>query len=176
MSDETYGWDDERIDNPDESSFTLLPKGDYPFTVTKFERGEFNGSDNMPACKKAIITIKIDGGALGETTAKENLFLVKKLEWKLCQFFTAIGLRKSGDPLILAWNQIVGRGGTLKLGQETYNEVTRNRVTAFLEPSPGAVTAPAPTPTPAPAPPVQQQMAAAVAAPGTSQYDDGIPF
>ena len=37
------GWDDEI--EKDGGSFILLPAGDYNFTVAKFERGRFQGSD-----------------------------------------------------------------------------------------------------------------------------------
>ena len=42
--------------------FTLLPDGDYPFTVTKFERQRFDGSAKLPPCNKAELTLSVDGG------------------------------------------------------------------------------------------------------------------
>ena len=38
-----------------------LPSGDYPFTVTAFERGEFAGNDKTPSCNMAVLTIEMDG-------------------------------------------------------------------------------------------------------------------
>jgi hypothetical protein len=52
----------------------------------------------------------------------------------LCQFFVSVGLRKHGDPLVLAWNQLVGRAGTLELGNRTHNEKVYNDVKKFLDP------------------------------------------
>ena len=42
-----FGWDDEI--NNESSDFVLLPEGDYDFTVDKFERARFDGSEKMPA-------------------------------------------------------------------------------------------------------------------------------
>ena len=39
-------WNDE-IEK--DSDFTLLPEGDYDFTVESFERGRHPGSDKLPA-------------------------------------------------------------------------------------------------------------------------------
>ena len=50
-------WNDE-IEK--DSDFTLLPEGDYDFTVESFERGRHPGSDKLPACNKAILKLRID--------------------------------------------------------------------------------------------------------------------
>ena len=51
---------DSTIEN--DSTFTLLPEGVYPFTVTGFERARHNGSAKLDPCPKAVLTIEIDGG------------------------------------------------------------------------------------------------------------------
>ena len=48
------GWDDDF--EAQESTFLLLPEGDYWFEITKLEKGRHNGSDKVPPCNKAIIT------------------------------------------------------------------------------------------------------------------------
>ena len=74
-----YGWDEERIDNPNENdAFTLLPPGNYNFEVVKFERGRFDGSPKMAACPMAIYTLDIDGGELGIVKHTHRLFLNRK--------------------------------------------------------------------------------------------------
>jgi hypothetical protein len=129
------GWDEERIENPNEGGdFVTLPPGKYNFTVDKFERGRFEGSAKMCACPKAVLTLGIEGGELGTVSHKHNLYLNKKCEGMLCQFFVSVGLRKHGDPLVLAWNQLVGRAGTLELGNRTHNEKVYNDVKKFLDP------------------------------------------
>lgn len=147
MADRAFDWND-TIEN--DSSFTLLPEGTYPFTVKAFERGAFAGSDKMPPCKKAVLTLEVDGGALGTTEITENLFLHSRAEWKLCQFFTAIGQRKRGEQLRMDWNRVTGARGWVSLIVNKYKkdgeDRQNNRVDKFLDPAdvkPSAPSAPA---------------------------------
>jgi hypothetical protein len=131
------GWDDV-IEN--DSTFTLLPEGDYPFEVTGMERARHNGSAKLPACAKAVLTIKIDGGALGTTTVTNNLFLHTRTEGLLCAFFTAIGQRKHGEPLKMNWGKVIGARGHCKvgirkwIGEKDGQEHESNEIKQFLEP------------------------------------------
>ena len=153
MADRMFDWNDV-IEN--DGSFTLLPEGVYPFTVVKFERGEHAGSDRIPTCKKAVLTIELDGGALGTTEITENLFLHSKQEWKLCQFFTAIGQRKKGEQMRMNWQAVPGATGWAEViineydekknGQKTGNKRKNNRIGKYLDP---AEVRPAQTATPA---------------------------
>ena len=70
------GWDDV-IEK--ESDFTLLPAGDYDFTITGFERARHEGSEKLPPCNKAVVSIHIDAPE-GSTTIQHNLFLHSKCE------------------------------------------------------------------------------------------------
>lgn len=167
------GWDEGRISNPKESDFCELPPGDYRFEVTKLERGQHNGSEKLTPCPKAIITLTLDGGELGSSRLTHNLYLHTKTMGLLCEFFVSIGLRKRGDDLVLAWNNVVGRTGLCKIELEEYQGKRYSRVKRFLEP-PENGHAPAPVsyvhtaPTPAPAPaPVQTAL---------PNDDDTIPF
>lgn len=142
MADRMFDWNDV-IEN--DGSFTLLPEGVYPFTVVSFERGEHAGSDGIPPCKKAVLTIELDGGALGTTEITENLFLHSRMEWKLCQFFTAIGLRKRGEQLRMNWQAVPGAKGWAEViineydekknGQKTGNKRKNNRIGKYLDPA-----------------------------------------
>lgn len=106
------GWDDQiENDGPD---FTLLPAGDYDFTVTEFERQRHNGTEKLPPCNKAVVSLKFETPE-GTTTIKHNLFLHTKTEGMLCAFFTAIGQRKKGEKLTMNWNSVVGSTGRAKL-------------------------------------------------------------
>lgn len=141
MADRAFDWND-TIEN--DASFTLLPKGTYPFTVVSFERAEHSGSDKIPPCKKAVLTLELDGGALGTTTITENLFLHSRQEWKLCQFFTAIGQRKKGEPLRMNWQSVPGsRGMADVIVNEYKNKEGRdrqnNRVERYLDPADGVL-------------------------------------
>lgn len=95
-----FGWDDEI--QQDGHSFQVLPEGDYNFTVKKFERARHGGSEKIPACNKAILTVAVSSAeASGDVLT--NLFLHSRFEWKLCQFFTAIGQRKRGEAMRMNW-------------------------------------------------------------------------
>ena len=60
-----FGWDDEiQNDSPDR---VVLPEGEYPFEVTKFERQRHPGSAKLPPCAMALLTIQIDGGEKGHS-------------------------------------------------------------------------------------------------------------
>ena len=104
----TYDWDSEI--NNESSEFVLLPEGDYDFTVEKFERGMFDGSDKLPACKKAIVTFTI-WGAEDKISVTENFLLCSKLEWKLSSLFLSVGMKKHGEPLRMNWTGLVGQKG-----------------------------------------------------------------
>ena len=131
-----FDWNDE-IKN--DSTFTLLPEGTYPFTVLSFERGEYPGGDKLPPCKKAVLTVEIDGGAIGSTEVKHNLYLHSRCEGLLCQFFTAIGQRQRGEALRMNWNAVPGSRGTCEVGQRPWKgrngeERISNEIKRFLEP------------------------------------------
>lgn len=146
MSNEhAFGWDD-TIEN--DSSYVLLPEGEYDFVVEKFERGHHAGSAKMPACPKAILTLRVTGSE-GSTTITENLLLHSKMEWKLCQFFTSIGQRKHGEKMKMDWNRVFGTRGRCKVYIDTYTkndgtEGKSNKIAEFLEPQ--AAAAPSFTP------------------------------
>ena len=136
------GWDDQ-IEN-DGPEFVTLPEGDYDFEITTFERGRYNGGDNLPACNMATIHIKIDAPE-GSTTIKHKLFLHSKTEGMLCAFFTGIGQRKKGEKLKMNWNAVPGSVGRCKVGIRKWKndkgeELTFNEIKKFYEPAEGAPT------------------------------------
>ena len=131
-------WDDV-IEN-DGQEFVILPEGDYTFTITNFERGRFPGSAKLPPCNKATLTLTIDND-MGIATARTDLILYRTLEWKICAFFSSIGLRKHGEKLAMDWNKIMGAHGKAHIRPRTYtdkNGVERqvNEVVSFIEPKP----------------------------------------
>ncbi len=114
-----FNWDD--TITKDSSEYVLLPEGDYNFTVESFERGRHAGSEKLPACNKAILTLSIDAP---EGTAKiiHNLFLHSKTEGLLSAFFSSIGLKKRGEPLKMNWQKVSGSSGKCKVGVHTYTK------------------------------------------------------
>lgn len=91
MNNEFLGWDEGFT--AEESQFTLLPEGTYPFVVTKMDRKVYEGnSSKIPnGAPYAEVTIKVDGGEYGSTNIVERLYLMKSMQWKLTQFFAGIG-------------------------------------------------------------------------------------
>lgn len=141
------GWDDV-IEN-DSPEFVILPEGDYDFEVTKFERGRHNGSEKLPPCNKAIITIRIEGNE-GVSLITHNLFLHSKCEGMLCAFFTGIGQRKHGEKLKMNWNNVIGSKGKCKIGIRKWTnndgrEYVNNEIKKFYEPNETAAPQPANT-------------------------------
>jgi hypothetical protein len=142
MPDQNQGrelsWDD-TIQN-DGASFQLLPEGDYPFTVKKFERARHGGSAKLPPCNKAVLTLEVDGGELGPVTVETNLFLHTKTEGLVCNFFRSIGQRRHGDKQTMNWNAVPGSAGRCRIRQRTWvgnrdgKEHQSNEVDRFLDP------------------------------------------
>ena len=128
------GWEDSISKD---SEFTILPEGDYSFTVTKFERARHNGSEKLPPCNKVILTLELTDG-MNTGTVTHNLFMHRKCEGMLCAFFTAIGQRKHGETLKPKWDQVVGSTGTCKIGIRKWtgrdgNQMESNEIRKFYE-------------------------------------------
>lgn len=117
---EVFDWEDEIVDEGKEP--VILPEGDYDFTVSKFERARYDGSDKIPPCNNAKVTFKIVGEEGEETEITENFFLCKKFEWKLSSLFLSIGQKKHGEPLRMNWNMITGATGRCHIYVDTYTK------------------------------------------------------
>ena len=111
----TFDWDDE-IEK--ESEFTLLEEGDYDFTITGFERGQYDGSDKMPPCKMATVSFRIADADGNSTTLTDRFYLCAKTEWKLSQLFKSVGLKKEGQRVKMDWNALAGSTGRCKVVQK----------------------------------------------------------
>ena len=122
-----FGWDDTITKD---SEFILLPEGDYNFVVESFERGRHAGSEKMPACNKAILTLRIEA-VEGTVYITHNLFLHTKTEGLLSAFFSSIGQKKKGEPLRMNWNQVPGSSGKAKIGIRSYNGNNYNEIKRF---------------------------------------------
>lgn len=137
MTERELGWDDEIV--KDGGGFTLLPAGDYNFTVAKMERARFAGSAKMPACNQAKIELTVHSPEHGDVTIFHNLFLHTKTEGLLSNFFVGIGQKREGEPLRMNWGAIVGATGRAKIEVNTYvsnkgEERTNNQVKEFYKP------------------------------------------
>lgn len=140
------GWDDE-IKN--ESTFELLPEGEYTYMVESFERGRYEPTPKakLPACNMVTLSLKITGNDQS-ATLQHRLFLHTRCEGMLCDFFTSIGMRKHGEPLKMNWPAVAGRRGRCKIGVRTWKgddgvERQSNEVKRFLDFEPEKMAAPA---------------------------------
>ncbi|MNO23012.1 hypothetical protein D3C76_128040 [compost metagenome] len=128
------GWDD-TIEKDGGGGFVLLPAGDYNFTVAKFERSRFGGSEKMPACNQAKLELTVHSPEHGDVIVFHNLFLHTKTEGLLSNFFSAIGQKKKGEPLRMNWNAVVGAKGKCKLEIRNYKsngeDRSHNQVKSF---------------------------------------------
>ena len=102
----------------------LLPEGEAIFTVVKLDRtrkdfGKF-GTINVAVVKLMASTLVEGSDAAAEITVQ--LGLHHDLDWKITQFFTALGQRKHGDEgnFVPSWGKIVGQTGRCKITHRTY--------------------------------------------------------
>lgn len=131
-------WND-YIENEGELQFVTLPEGDYEFIVTKFEQGEHPGSAKVEPCHKAMLELTITVPNVGKSVIRENLFLSKSVEWKLCQFFRCIGQKQHGKGVNMDWNKVPGARGRAHIVVNDYigsdgTPRTNNKVKTYLDP------------------------------------------
>lgn len=148
---ESFDWNDEISDEGGE--YPILEAGDYNFTVEGFTRKRFNGSDKMCACNQVVLKLRID--CPEGVTVEDNLFLNRKTEWKVSQFFLAIGQKQPGVPLRPNWDALPGSRGRCKLYIDKWKgrdgrDFETNKVDKYYAPGAGS--------------PVQQTQQAAPAA------------
>lgn len=125
----------------EENSFTLLPAGEYQFTVTNMERKIYDGtSDKIPnGAPYAEVSLEVSGAA-GKTIVRERLYMMKKFQWKLTEFFSAIGQAPViGQPFNPNWSTIIGSTGRVKVEINSYKsqgeDRQNNRIKEFLKPT-----------------------------------------
>lgn len=128
------GWDD--TIEKDGGDFIVLPAGDYDFTVTKFDRARFPGSEKMPACNQAKLEITVHSPEHGDIVVFHNLFLHTKTEGLISNFFAGIGQKRKGEKLRMNWNAVIGAKGRLKLEINKFRgrdgeDRTNNQVRSF---------------------------------------------
>lgn len=112
-------WDDEI---QQESSWILLPDGDYKFTVEKFDRARHNGSEKIPPCPKAIVSFRVFDTNGNSVLLSENLFLHTSMEWKLSEFFASIGMKQKGEKARMNWNEVYGKSGVCHVKIRNYKK------------------------------------------------------
>jgi hypothetical protein len=120
-----------------DSEFTTLPENEeVTFTVTEIEKGR-NSDGTKPQVKAKLLCVSINGK--GQTTITDYITMTRKSEWKLCELFISLGMRKHGEPLKLNWD-IVGKTGRAVVMVDKYTnrttgeEKTSNKIKKYLEP------------------------------------------
>jgi len=136
MDNNIMNWDDV-LDN-DGQEFIVLPEGDYVFTVTSFERGQFPGGPKIPPCPKATLMLTVDCAESGVAMARVDLMLYRTVEWKIAAFFRCIGLKKHGEKAAMDWSRVVGARGKAHFRPREYTtrdgEIrTVNDVVRFID-------------------------------------------
>lgn len=134
--DERMDWDDEaQVSN---SEYAVLEPGIYTYRIERFERQRFSGSDKMAACPMALLTLSCANAQGAQGTVQVRLYLNRKQQWKLTQFFKSCRLIDSaladGTSYKMPWGQVVGAMGQVEIVNRTYDGKTYNDVRRFVVP------------------------------------------
>jgi hypothetical protein len=98
---------DSTIEN-DGEGFTILPNGDeVEYEIKEIEKGR-NADGTKPMVKIKLVATSTKG--LGRTSITDSITMSRKSEWKLCEFFTSMGMRKHGEKLQLNWDLVGAKG------------------------------------------------------------------
>lgn len=142
MQDVALDWDVCEAD-PDDGQYggwTLLPEGFYPFRVERMERERYQGSQKMPQCPMAKLTLAVAGTDGRETAVQQRLYITRNQLWKVSRFMESVGRgRNEAGKVIIDWGGIEGMGGFVKLKVRSYTgrdgqERQTNDVEWFVKP------------------------------------------
>lgn len=132
------GWDSEL--EYQESSFIVLPEGEYDFEVIEFERQRHQGSEKLPPCNKAVVHLRVTAPNGDSTIIFHNLFLHTRTAGLLSNFFVGIGQMKPGETIRMDWGRVIGSRGRAQVVIRKWigndgRERTNNQIERFIEPS-----------------------------------------
>ena len=113
------GWDDAIME--DGQQYLLLDEGDYDFTVAGFERARHAGSDKIPPCNKAVVSLLIDTPN-GSVVIKVDILLYRTLEWRISSCFRSIGQKRHGERLVMDWSKVPGAKGRAHIRVREYTD------------------------------------------------------
>ena len=114
---EALDWD-ATIDGDTKPAFVPL-NGEYHFRVKYFERDRFPGSQKLPPCNKAKLTLEVTTEN-DPVTVKTDLILCRTLEWKIAAFFRSLGFKKDGERIKMDWSGVVGAEGNAVFKVRSY--------------------------------------------------------
>ena len=113
----------------------VLPEGNYDFTIRKAEKGDFAGSDKMPACPQLTIGMTVDGGELGTGYCTARLYLCSQGLKKLKAFYVSIGVIKKDDKKLVPTIDVIGMTGNASFGTHAHDGKEYMDVKYFNEPA-----------------------------------------
>lgn len=142
MQDMALDWDVCEADPDDghHGGWPLLPEGFYPFRVERMERERYQGSQKMPQCPMAKLTLAVAGTDGRETAVQQRLYITRNQLWKVSRFMESVGRGRNADgKVIIDWGGIEGAGGFVKLKVRSYTgrdgqERQTNDVEWFVKP------------------------------------------
>lgn len=142
MQDVALDWDVCEADPDDgqHGGWTLLPEGFYPFRVERMERERYQGSQKMPQCPMAKLTLAVTGADGRDTAVQQRLYITRNQLWKVSRFMESVGRgRNEAGKVIIDWGGIEGAAGWVKLKVRSYTgrdgqERQTNDVEWFVKP------------------------------------------
>lgn len=138
LENEVLDWDSE-VEDDGSGDFVLLDPGEYPFEVYKLERKFYNGSEKIPPCPMAELTLRVSGPNGLTAMVTDRVYLVKKSEWKISELMRCLGQKQHGEKCKPNWAKVQGARGMVRLGQHEYTgrdgkPRTSNDVARYLDP------------------------------------------
>lgn len=142
MQDVALDWDVCEADPDDgqHGGWALLPEGFYPFRVERMERERYQGSQKMPQCPMAKLTLAVTGADGRDTSVQQRLYITRNQLWKVSRFMESVGRgRNEAGKVIINWGGIEGSTGWVKLKVRSYTgrdgqERQTNDVEWFVKP------------------------------------------
>lgn len=122
-----------------EDEYNVLPRGEYLFSVKRMIKTVSEGDKTRGACMAKLELLIYD---LADTAFEkplgigfDNLILHKDTQWKVCQFFIAIGERKSGERIIPPWDMVPASTGRAIFFPQKFNGKESMKVEEYLDPN-----------------------------------------
>lgn len=105
LENEVLDWDSE-VEDDGSGDFVLLDPGEYPFEVYKLERKFYNGSEKIPPCPMAELTLRVSGPNSLTAMVTDRIYLVKKSEWKISELMRCLGQKQHGEKCKPNWAKV----------------------------------------------------------------------
>lgn len=117
-----------------EFEYILLEPGEYPFEISEVRYGDYNGSDKLPPCPKAIVDLDVDGGKQGHVTVTKVFYLCKECAGIIASFAQSLGVMDEHETTVnIDFAQIEGMKGIVYITHRTYNGQQYNDIKKFIK-------------------------------------------